>query len=127
MEFTFFIPHVLPGLNEIIDAAKRGRGAGNYYRKLKADWGLLIFVAIKNAKVPAFTGPVHIHFQWIEPNKRRDPDNVAAGKKLAIDSLRHAGILGGDGWKHIVGLSETFSVNAANPGVILTISDAMRE
>ena len=82
MKLSFFIPFILPGLNELISAAKSGRGAGNKYRKLKTDTEMAIFVTVKNAKVPPFTGKVHVTFQWIEPNKRRDPDNVSAGKKI---------------------------------------------
>lgn len=124
MKHSFFIPGTLPGLNEIIAAAKSGHGAGNLYRKLKADAEMVIFVAVRNAKVPPFIGPVHIHYEWVEPNKRRDLDNISAGKKFINDLLQKTGTLQGDGWKHIAGFSESFRVDRNNPGVIVTIESA---
>lgn len=40
-----------------------------------------------------FTRPVVIHYTWIEPNRRRDKDNIAFAKKFIQDSLVHAGVL----------------------------------
>ena len=34
-----------------------------------------------------FDRPVIIHYRWIEPNRRRDKDNVAFAKKFIQDSL----------------------------------------
>lgn len=122
MKSSFFIPFVLPGLNEIIAAAKYGKGAGNRYRKLKSDTEMIIFAAVKKSGLSPFTEPVFIHFEWIEPNRRRDPDNVAAGKKFCLDLLQKTGTISGDGWKHIAGLKDTFRVDKDNPGVLVTIS-----
>ena len=125
MKHSFFIPGTLPGLNEIISAAKSGHGAGNRYRKLKADAEMIVFVAVRNSNPPPFTGPVHIDFQWIAPDRRKDPDNISAGgRKICCDTLQKAGILKGDGWKHIAGFSESFRVDKTNPGVIVTIENA---
>lgn len=84
MKFTFTIPFVLPGLNEIINSAKLGKGAGNHYRKLKADAEMAVFFAVKQARVPVFIGPVHIHFEWIAPDRRKDPDNISSGGRKVI-------------------------------------------
>lgn len=121
MKFSFFIPGTLPGLNEIINSAKSGRGAGNRYRKLKADAEMVIFITVRNSKVPPFTGPVYIHYEWIEPNRKRDLDNISAAKKFINDLLQKTGTLQGDGWKHIISFSESFRVDKINPGVVVTI------
>ena len=110
-------------MNEIINAAKSGKGAGNQYRKMKMVAELLIFVAAKKSQIKPFNGPVHIHYEWVERNKRRDLDNISAARKFINDILRKMGILAGDGWKHVQGLSETFQVNKDRPGVIVTIQD----
>lgn len=59
-------------------------------------------------------------FEWREPNKKRDLDNVAAAKKLVIDGLVTAGVLHGDGWKHLHGFRDYFEVNP-DAGVLVTI------
>ena len=60
-----------------------------------------------------------------EPNKRRDPDGFCAGgAKVVIDALKTAGVLDNDGWRHIVGLRHTWSVDATRPGVLVTITES---
>ena len=58
-----------------------------------------------------FDRPVIIHYRWIEPNRRRDKDNVAFAKKFIQDSLVHAGVLVNDGWNQIEGFTDDFAVD----------------
>lgn len=37
----------------------------------------------------------------IEPNRRRDPDNIMAAQKFILDGMVQAGIIEDDGWRHI--------------------------
>jgi hypothetical protein len=60
----------------------------------------------------------------VEKNRRRDQDNIAAGKKLVIDGLVQAGVLAGDGWKYVRGFFDEFSVDPTRPGVMVTIVPA---
>ena len=61
-------------------------------------------------------------FLWIERNRRRDKDNVAAGgRKLILDGLVEAGILPDDSWKYVVGWEDHFAVDKVKPGVRVTI------
>ena len=118
---SFFIPGILPGLNEIISASKSWHGKYNAYARMKTEMmdriGLFIIQAhLKPVK------EAYIEFQWHELTKKRDPDNIAAGKKFILDALVHAGILKGDGWAQIIGFHDTFFVDKRNQGVSVIIN-----
>ena len=67
------------------------------------------------------TEAVYLRFNWIEPNKRRDKDNIASAKKFIIDALVKSGILENDGWKNVIGFSDRFSVDKNNPRIEVEI------
>lgn len=62
---------------------------------------------------------------WVEPGKRRDPDNIRAGVKFILDALVAEGALPGDGWRHVHGLSDTYEVGPV-PGVRVTLTGPPR-
>lgn len=75
------------------------------------------------AKLPkALDQPLHFHFTWYCPNKRKDPDNISFAKKFILDGLQVAGVIENDGWKQIAGFSDAFYLDKQNPRVELTIS-----
>lgn len=118
-----WVPGPLPGLNELIGAAKSGRGKGNAYSRLKHSWTDTVILLARSARIPK-QDRVRLHFLWMERDRRRDPDNIAAGgRKLVLDGLVAAGVLPGDGWAHVVSWSDTFAVGA-KPGVSVLISAA---
>jgi hypothetical protein len=121
-----FIPGPLPGLNELLAAAKSGHGRGNAYSRLKADWGQTVWAHAKAAKLRHFDGPASLLFVWREKNKRRDIDNVAGGgTKLVLDGLVKAGVLDGDGWRDVYSIEHRFQVDAKKPGVLVILGPAM--
>lgn len=115
---SFSVFGTLPGLNEIIDANRRHRYQG---AALKRNADTIVLQYIRVARVQPFCGPVFLTFAWHEPDRRRDCDNVAAGKKFILDALVAAGILAGDGRKNVVGFSDEFHVDPGNPRVVVTI------
>ena len=117
-----WVPGPLPGLNELIAAAKGSRGRGAAYARLKRQWTDVVFALAKSQRLPAFPTRVVIEWTWCERDRRRDPDNVAAGgRKLVLDGLVHAGVLRGDGWRYIQSWTDRFDVRADRPGVALQI------
>ena len=53
----------------------------------------------------------YLRFTWGEPNKKRDPDNIAAGgRKFILDALVHSGILPNDGWANVTGWCDVFTL-----------------
>lgn len=100
----FTIPFRLPSLNEYIrDCRCNKYAAAKKKRDIEHD-------IIKCLMTTSFkiTAPVHITFIWHEPNKRRDKDNVAFGKKFILDALQTAGRLENDNNTFIAGFSDVF-------------------
>jgi len=129
-EQTFFVPLTLPSLNEIILArsqSKTFKRKGktirvDNYQKLKKEYESLIISTIKLAKIrPVRKG--YFIFTWIEKDRKRDPDNIAAGRKFIFDSLVAAGILKSDGWSCVGGWHDSFVVKKGRQkaGVEVTI------
>jgi len=128
--YEFFIPGPLPGLNEIIDAAKvvmnSGKKAPSIYSKMKTEWDEAIVRIILQNEIPAL-GSILIAFIWIEKDKRRDKDNIEAGKKFILDALVSSGIIKNDGWGEVDLGKPEFAVNKECPGVIVKIKPIERK
>lgn len=121
MRHKFTIPGTLPGLNEYINAER-----GNKYQAavLKKEAEAYIGNIIKTQlRGVSFTGPVIICYAWVEPNRRRDKDNIAFAKKFIQDSLVAVGVLQGDGWKHIECFADFFFVDPKDPRVVVVIEN----
>lgn len=118
----FNIPGRLPGLNEIIAKINRNRWAGS---KQKKDVTAECAYWIRIYKVPAFLSPVIVRFKWIEPNARRDRDNVQSGSKFILDALQAVGVIVNDSRKWVLDVQhDTSEVDKNNPRVEVIISDA---
>ncbi len=100
----------MPGLNELIEAAKGARGTGRRYATLKAAWTDKVTWCAKAARLPRMRR-AQFAFLWLEENRRRNCDNIAAGgRKMIFDGLVKAGVLANDGWSEIAGWTDTFEV-----------------
>jgi Holliday junction resolvase RusA-like endonuclease len=124
MEQRFLIPFRLPGLNDII-RAKRGiskRSGHDGYSLMKKEIQKKIGFMLNIARIkPVVDKRVSFRFLWIEPDRRRDKDNVVAGRKFIFDALVAHGILPDDRWKQISGWSDDFAVDKENAGVQVTM------
>lgn len=120
MEYLLTIPGKLDGLNDYIAAERTNRHKG---AKMKADNGNIVAVAIRQClRDVRIERAVEMHYTWYEPNKRRDLDNVSSfGRKVIQDSLVQCGVLKDDGWKYVVGFSDRFEVDKANPRIEVKI------
>lgn len=112
----------LPGLNEIINENRRNYHAG---AKLKKEAQFLVETSARKClKKWRPGGPVWIHYTWIEPNRKRDKDNIAAGgRKIIQDALVSAGYLKNDGWNDIVGFSDEFRIDRKDPRIEVDIEE----
>ena len=123
MRCKLTIPGLLPGLNEYIEAERGKKGkykAASMKKKAEHFIGIMIKSQLRGVR---FNGPVVIHYTWIEPNKKRDKDNIAFAKKFIQDSLIQMGVLENDGWKHIEYFTDSFAVDPKNPRVEVVIED----
>lgn len=116
----FFIPYRLPGLNEMIAAAKVRKGGWSKYadEKRKHTRNIANIIGSHKTFVRVF-----INFRWMEPDRRRDPDNIAVGRKFIFDAMVDRKIISGDGWRHIEGWTDTFCIDKDNPGVEVTVCE----
>jgi Holliday junction resolvase RusA-like endonuclease len=116
------IPGTLPGLNEIIDAAKKGKRGYQPYADMKRHYCQIISVLAY--KMDKHTKPVNVFIDYYEPTAKRDPDNIAAGgAKLILDSLVKAGVIQNDTQKYIKSITQTVSVDRDNPRVVVDLKE----
>lgn len=121
---VLFVPGPLHGQNEMLNAhGFGGGGAGNGYAKAKKKWTDDIALLAKVNRLRPVPR-VHLRFIWREKHRRRNPDNVAAGKKLVIDGLVKAGILANDGWDEIASFTDEWHVGSP-AGVTVVIEPAL--
>lgn len=117
-ESHFTIEGRLPSLNEYINAERRNRFSGASMKKRYTEK-----VARAASNIPVFTSPVGISFLWIEPNKKRDLDNIYFGKKFILDGLVKAGVIANDNQSHVVSLSDSISYDKEHPRIEVTICE----
>lgn len=112
----------LEGLNQYISAMNRNRYIG---AKMKADAMKLCEWQIRHQlRDVHITKPVRLHYTWIEPNTKRDLDNVAGfGHKVIQDALVACGVLDNDGWKNIRGFTDTFDVDKDHAQIVVLIEE----
>lgn len=126
MRQVFEIPGQLPNENDIIEASKLGTQRNNYkpFAQMKRESEERVMWAAKAARIKPVAGKVNVRIHWIEPNMRRDKDNIHAGTKFIFDGLVKLGILKNDGWTWIGDISYAYSVNRTNPRVVVELEEA---
>lgn len=107
----FTIPGRLPGMNEIIAAAKSHYGQ---YSAQKAENTALVAACAKG--LPKLNA-AHIRICWFEPDERRDVDNVASGAKYVLDGIVRAGVLPNDTRKHVLSLTNEVMTDRKSPRI----------
>lgn len=107
----------LPSINEYIGVCRTNPYKASKFKKdLEEQIGVFI------ERLPRFEKPIRIHFHWIEENKRRDLDNVSAGKKFILDSMVKHGKLKDDNRKCVTAFTDTFEY-AKEAKVVLEIEE----
>lgn len=129
-QWTFWVSGPLPGLNEIIAAAKGSGGKGLAYSRMKAQWTETVYMLTRAARIPRLRR-VHLRLTWVHADKRHDPDNCEAGQKFVWDGLKgppsqcKAGttVLENDGWDQNAGSEHSHKVGP-KAGVWVTVTEA---
>ena len=108
----------LPGLNEIIKAAKRHYMAYATMKK-KYDRKVLHEILIQVDPLPSYDS-IKLDIVWIESPKKRDPDGIFAGSKFICDSLVKSSIIKNDTRDEIKSISNRIEISD-NRKVIINI------
>lgn len=118
MRQTITIPGRLPGMNEYSGACRT-----NAYKaaKMKRDAQSKVIAAAKGAR--KMKAPVDVNIIFIEPNMRRDKDNIGTGWKFILDGLVQAGVIENDNWKWIRNITPDFKLNRTNPRIIVELEE----
>lgn len=124
MTFSFTILGRLSGTNEIIKAAAYNRFAGGAMRKKDKTFCIACVQAAMGRQKVRFAKPVTLSFAWIEPNAKRDLDNVTGGQKVILDALVLCGVIPNDTREWVKGISHTFPPpDKENPRVEVTVTE----
>lgn len=110
----------LSGFNEYVNACRTNRHKGN---KLIQDAEETVIWQIKQQlKGVHINKPVILKYDFYEPNKKRDLDNISGfAHKVIQDALVKAGVLKDDGWREITGYLDQFYCDPKNPRIEIAI------
>jgi len=116
---TITIEGEFADLNHYINAERSNRFMG---AKIKKDETEKAYWSAKQSKLKPFDKPVSISFYWTMKDKRKDPDNFCFARKFILDGFVQAGLLLGDGQKHITSFSERWAIGSPKVEVLITES-----
>jgi hypothetical protein len=122
MELLITIPGELPDLNSYIKALNRNRFVGAEIKKQATD--IVYWETRKQVKkgVQFEVGKqLYFIFNWYCKNKKKDPDNVCAGKKWIFDGLQLAKVIPQDTWNVVSGFEDHFFIDSKNPRIEIII------
>lgn len=119
MGLTIIVPGRLPGLNEMIGAARQNRFGSAKQKHSNTE---LVAWCAKQAKIPRMQ-KASLAITWYEKNRQRDPDNVQSAVKYIWDGLVVAGVLPNDGWQQQGPVSHIMAVDKVNPRVEIEITE----
>ena len=120
MTQTFTVPCRLAGMNEYQQAC---RGHWAQGAKLKKQQQALVETAILVAGVKPFTAPVTVQFRWVEPNRRRDFDNICAASKWVLDAMVARGVIPDDSDRWVKSVSHERGLDRKAPRVEVTVTE----
>ena len=119
MIVRFTIPGRFPSLNDYIAAERANRKFGASMKRKETKRTAQAAEGLQH-----LTNPVIVSFRWIEPNMRRDADNVAFAKKFILDGMVMANVIAGDSRKYVIGIQDEFpEPDPDNPRVEVTIME----
>lgn len=122
MRQTFEIPGRLMGLNEwnrICNGPYGSRQSSRVKREIEED----IIWRIKAAHLKPVSGKALLRVTWVEPNMKRDVDNIRFAVKFILDALKKAGVIKDDSQRYIDGIADTYRLNRQNPRVVVEIEE----
>lgn len=121
MRAGFTVRGTMPGLNEYIRAERANRYAASKMKRAQTE---RVALAAAAQGMPGFTCPVEVTITWVEPNRRRDVDNVAFAKKFVLDGMVRAGVIPDDSPRYVSAISDRFAYDRSDPRVEVEVARA---
>lgn len=121
MGFRFTIPGRLKSYNDVVSA---NRISGSYGNSVKRAQQEMIAKHIPEGKADV---PADVRILWVEPNCRRDHDNVASAVKFILDALVEKGTIPDDSPRYILNISHEFRVSRQAPRIEVELIGAEDE
>lgn len=126
MRFSFIIKGRLAGANEIKSADRSHWSIGAKLKKDTVDvcrWHIMF--ARKGLDGPLLH-PAVVSFAWIEPNGKRDLDNISSGQKAILDALVLCGVLRNDTRRWVRKLVHDFpDPDPVNPRIEVVVEEIL--
>lgn len=116
---TFVIKGTFVSLNKWTAQARNPKARA----RIKREHDKRVVEAVREYGIGPMNGPIRYHVLWVEPNRKRDLDNIAFGKKFVQDGLVKAGIIPNDTSKEIAGFSDSFAYDRKNPRIEITLEE----
>ena len=113
----------MPNLNDYLKAERqtfrvRGKFTTKGNELKQTNQKRVIWILRQQLRGIHINKPIYIRYRFYEPNMKRDLDNISAfAHKIIQDALVKAEIIYNDGWKNIVGFSDSFAVDKNNPRI----------
>lgn len=122
MQATLIVEGRLPGMNEYTAAQRTNYIIGAQMKKnAQAQVTAAVLNQIRNVR---FDKPVRFTYEFHEPNRKRDHDNVSGfAHKVIQDALVECHVLKNDGWNDIVSYTDMFFLNKAHPFIRVIIEE----
>ena len=123
MQHKFIIKGRLDGLNEYTSANRTNPYKGG---KMKKDNEEVVIWSIRQQlRGLHINVPVVLKYDFYEPNRRRDLDNISSfAHKVIQDALVKTNVLKNDGWNEIISYIDQFYLDKENPRIEVTIIEA---
>ena len=123
MQHKFIIKGRLDGLNEYTSANRTNPYKGG---KMKKDNEEVVIWSIRQQlRGLHINVPVILKYDFYEPNRRRDLDNISSfAHKVIQDALVKTNVLKNDGWNEIISYIDQFYLDEENPRIEVTIIEA---
>ncbi|MBM3237800.1 Holliday junction resolvase [Candidatus Poribacteria bacterium] len=122
MKQIFTIQGELPDFNSIIAASKQHWAQ---YYTFKQQYTNLVWLCARAALKPFQQFPVDFSIHWYCKDKRKDKDNISAGKKFILDGLIAARIIPSDSWRHVGNFEDKFYIDRANPRIVVSMTSQL--
>lgn len=93
-------------MNEYIEAERTNR-----FRAAKMKKDAMDFIGWQIKTIDKILLPAIYTFNWYVKNGRTDPDNITFASKFLFDSLQEQGKLENDGFKQVLAINHTFTID----------------